>query len=102
MEQAVDTVEQQVTYDSLVDELSAVLVRRYGSVAEFTRNKDFLDLGYTLRDSDKVQTYFATPKSGVRRTKSAKLMVKLAKKYLNRTIRIRTEVLKVQYLIEEE
>lgn len=91
-----------IDYDELVDELAAKLVAHYGSVAEFTRHKDFLDLGYTLADSDKIQTYFATSRTGKRRTKSAKLMVMLAGMYLERKITIKTRVTKQQFLLEDK
>lgn len=93
--------QEAVDYDVLVNDLASKLVYQYGSVAEFTRHKDFLDLGFTLNDSDKVQTYFAKTKGGKRKTKSAKVMVVLAKKFLGRNIEVKTEVKKVQYLFEQ-
>ena len=93
--------QETVDYDKLVNDIASRLVFQYGSVAEFTRHKDFLNLGFTLNDSDKVQTYFAQPKGGKRKTKSAKVMVLLAKEVLGRKIDVKTEVKKTQFLYEQ-
>lgn len=94
--------QKEVSYDELVNQIGASLVRHYGSVAEFTRHEDFLALGFTLNDGDKVQTYFAQPRKegGKRKTKSSKVMVLLAERFLGRKVTVKTEVTKVQKMYE--
>lgn len=88
-----------ITYDDLVDRIMEGVLHKYGSIAEFTRHQDFIDLGFTLGDSQKVQTYFARPKKGQeRRTKSTKIMSMLALKYLGLPVTCKTVVTKVQTL----
>jgi len=93
--------ERTVDYDELVDQIKEVLIERYGSIAEFTRHADFVALGHRLSESDKIQTYFALPKSCKRRIKSAGFMTRLAQEYLGREIQVKTEVRKVQTLLEQ-
>jgi hypothetical protein len=88
-----------ITYDGLVDRILEAVLHKYGSIAEFTRHQDFIALGFTLGDSQKVQTYFAKPKKGQeRRTKSTKTMSLLALEYLGLTVTCKTVVTKVQTL----
>lgn len=92
---------KEITYDELVNDLSAYLTERYRSIAEFTRHADFLALGYGLEEGEKVETYFSRPKNGApRKTKSAKMMVRLAAHYLERKITVKTLMQKRQVLTE--
>jgi hypothetical protein len=93
-------MQTEVGYDELVNELVNELGERFGSIAEFTRSETFKVLGFRECDSARMQTYLATPKSGKRKVKSARMMLQLAKEVLGREIVMVTEVRKTQRLFE--